>query len=101
MASVLSALVPAIGWALLHFIWQGLLIGWGVALAMYLLRGARAQTRYAVCCAAMLLCAALPLSSILTQLADAGAVNAASAATAAAGSAGTAGAAAPSGSAMR
>jgi len=71
MSSVLAALVPAIGWALLHFVWQGLLIGWAVALAMYALRGARPQTRYAVACAGMLLCAALPLAGILAQLADA------------------------------
>lgn len=71
MSGVLAALVPAVGWALLHFIWQGLLIGWAVALAMFALRGARPQTRYAVACAGMLLCAALPLAAILTQLADA------------------------------
>lgn len=80
MGSMLPALVSAIGWALLHFIWQGLLIGWGVTLAMYLLRGARPQTRYAVACGGMLLCAALPLTSILMHLAgaDAGAALAAS-----------------------
>jgi len=71
MNGVLAALVPAVGWALLHFIWQGLLIGWAVALAMFALRGARPQTRYAVACAGMLLCAALPLASILMQLSDA------------------------------
>jgi hypothetical protein len=49
---------------------------------MYLLRKARPQTRYAVACGAMLLCAALPLSSILMQLADARAVAAAPAAAA-------------------
>jgi beta-lactamase regulating signal transducer with metallopeptidase domain len=76
MVSVLPALVSAIGWALLHFIWQGLLIGWGVALAMYLLRSARPQTRYAVACGGMLLCAALPLASILMHLADADAAAA-------------------------
>ena len=73
MGSALPALVPAIGWALLHFIWQGLLIGWGVTLAMYLLRGARPQTRYAVACGGMLLCAVLPLAGIAVQLADTGA----------------------------
>ena len=65
---VLQTLVPAVGWALLHFIWQGLLIGWGVALAMHLLRRARPHTRYAVACAGLLLCAALPLASIFSQL---------------------------------
>lgn len=76
----LATFVSATGWALLHFVWQGLLIGWAVTLAMYLLRKARAQTRYAVACGALLLCAALPLSGILMQLADARAVAAASAA---------------------
>ncbi|MET0322424.1 MAG: M56 family metallopeptidase [Duganella sp.] len=68
---VLHTVVPAIGWALVHFIWQGLLIGWGTALALVALRGARPHTRYAVCCAAMLLCAALPLAAIATHLAAA------------------------------
>ena len=68
MSNVLAALVPAIGWALLHFIWQGLLIGWGTKLALDLLRGARAQTRYALACAALLLCAALPLAGIAWRL---------------------------------
>ena len=66
--SSLSVLVPAIGWALLHFLWQGLLIGWGVNLAMQVLRGARPQTRYAVACTGLLLCAALPLASIVVQV---------------------------------
>ncbi|WP_343730028.1 M56 family metallopeptidase [Duganella sp.] len=71
----LATLVPATGWALLHFVWQGLLIGWGVTLAMHVLRKARPQTRYAVACGAMLLCLALPLSGILMQLADARTVH--------------------------
>ena len=65
---VLQTLVPAVGWALLHFIWQGLLIGWAVALAMHLLRRARPHTRYAVACAGLLLCAALPVASVISQL---------------------------------
>jgi beta-lactamase regulating signal transducer with metallopeptidase domain len=95
MNSVLPALVPAIGWALLHFIWQGLLIGWGVALAMHLLRGARPQTRYAVCCGAMLLCAALPLSGILMQLAGASTIANAAAVSATVSTAGQGAAAGP------
>ena len=68
-----------VGWALLHFLWQGLLIGWSVALAMFLLRKARPQTRYAVACAGLLLCAALPLSSIIVQALDARAAGGTSA----------------------
>jgi beta-lactamase regulating signal transducer with metallopeptidase domain len=68
MHSAWSALVPAVGWALLHFLWQGLLVGWGVSLALLALRRARPQTRYAVACAGLLLCAALPLAHIIAQL---------------------------------
>ncbi|WP_229257079.1 M56 family metallopeptidase, partial [Duganella lactea] len=71
LPSLLQALVPATGWALLHFVWQGLLIGWTVMLAMHLLRNARPQTRYTVACGGMLLCAALPLSAIIVYLLDA------------------------------
>ena len=58
MAELLSLLMPAIGWSLLHFVWQGLLIGWAASLALQLLRNARPQARYAVACGALLLCAA-------------------------------------------
>ena len=75
MNNVLPALVPAIGWALLNFLWQGLLIGWGATLALHLLRGARPQTRYAVACAALLMCVALPLASIAAHLIEAHGAN--------------------------
>jgi beta-lactamase regulating signal transducer with metallopeptidase domain len=73
---VFSALVPAIGWALLHFVWQGLLIGWGASVALNLLRGARPQVRYALACGALLLCAALPLSHIALRLTEGASANA-------------------------
>jgi len=78
MHRLLEALVPAMGWALLHFLWQGLLIGWGVALAMHWLRRARPQTRYAVACSAMLLCLLLPLLSIVSAVRDPGQTSATS-----------------------
>lgn len=64
--------VPALGWALLQFIWQGLLIGCGAAFVLNVfLRGARPRTRYAVACAALLACALLPLASVVYSLARA------------------------------
>jgi hypothetical protein len=63
--------MPAIGWSLLHFVWQGLLIGWAASLALQLLRNARPQARYAVACGALLLCAALPLAGIVWRVLDA------------------------------
>lgn len=49
-------LVPALGSALLHFLWQGALIGLIAATVLQLLRDARPQLRYAVACVALLAC---------------------------------------------
>src|SRR6185369_4447896 len=71
MSHLLNAIIPALGWSLLHFLWQGLLIGCAAALSLHALRNARPQTRYLVACAALLLCAALPLANFAWRLADA------------------------------
>jgi beta-lactamase regulating signal transducer with metallopeptidase domain len=71
MNALLPALIPSLAWALLDFVWQGLLVGWAAALLLGLLRGARPQTRYAAACAALLLCAALPLAGTVQRLFDA------------------------------
>jgi len=61
----MSSLLEALAWALIHFLWQGTLMGLGAWLALYLLRRARPQARYAVACAALGLCLALPLISVV------------------------------------
>lgn len=53
--------VRALGWALLHFVWQGAAIGGLAAVAMYCLRGRSPRARYGVGCAALLLMALAPL----------------------------------------
>jgi len=68
MTDTLSLLVPALGRALLHFLWQGALIGLLAAIALRLLRDARPQARYAVACAALLLCAIVPTAYVITQM---------------------------------
>ena len=70
MNALLPSVIPSLAWALLDFVWQGLLIGWAAALVLGLLRGARPQTRYAVACAALLLCAALPLAGTIERILD-------------------------------
>jgi beta-lactamase regulating signal transducer with metallopeptidase domain/PAS domain-containing protein len=67
IASTAAWLVPMLGRALLAFLWQGALIGVLAALALSLLRDARAQVRYAVSCLALLACVLLPLSRIALQ----------------------------------
>lgn len=61
-------LVAAIGWALLHFVWEGLLVGCATAVLMTALRNARPETRYAAGCAALLLCLAWPLADLVRML---------------------------------
>lgn len=68
MTDLLAQLVPALGRALLHFLWQGALIGVLAALALRLLRDARPQARYAVSCFALLLCAMVPAAYVIAQL---------------------------------
>ena len=55
-----------LGWALLHFVWQGALIACVTGVLLALLRNARPQTRYALACASLALCLALPLARILS-----------------------------------
>ncbi|HTA64716.1 MAG TPA: M56 family metallopeptidase [Xanthomonadaceae bacterium] len=60
MNAMPTSFVSALGWALIDFLWQGALIGCVAAIALMLLRNARAQARYALSCTALALCLALP-----------------------------------------
>jgi HEAT repeat protein/beta-lactamase regulating signal transducer with metallopeptidase domain len=57
----LPLLVTALGWALLHFLWQGTLVALLLAGAHRLLKGLSTNVRYAAACSAMLMMLALPL----------------------------------------
>ena len=69
MAELLASAVPVLGLTLLHFIWQGALIGLVAAVLLESLRNARPQARYAVACLALLACALAPLATMLSLLA--------------------------------
>ena len=49
-----ASLVDSIGWTLLHYIWQGLLVGSVTALALSLLRNAHPAARYNAACTGLL-----------------------------------------------
>ena len=68
MSALLPTLVPALGWALLDFLWQGAAIGLAAALLLAALRDGRPQARYLVACGALALCALLPLATLLAGL---------------------------------
>src|SRR5215475_15046876 len=54
-------MIEAVGWAHLHFIWQGMLIAALTANLMWLIRRCSAEVRYLVMCAAMLCMLASPI----------------------------------------
>lgn len=64
----LAMLIPALGWSLLYFVWQGLAVGALAAVALWLLRGADACARHAVCALALLACVGIPLAHLLYLL---------------------------------
>jgi beta-lactamase regulating signal transducer with metallopeptidase domain len=66
-----SPLIQAIGWALLHFVWQGAAIGLGTAVTLRALDRTHANARYFAACTGLALMILAPASSVL---ADRGAV---------------------------
>lgn len=67
-AQLSATAVPVLGHALLHFLWQGAVIGVLAAVALHCARNARPQVRYALACAALLACVLVPAASIVWQL---------------------------------
>jgi beta-lactamase regulating signal transducer with metallopeptidase domain/predicted nucleic acid-binding Zn-ribbon protein len=68
MSPLLSPLVPALGWALVDFLWQGALVGVATFAVLATLRDARPQSRYAVLLVAMLACVILPAAGVVRAL---------------------------------
>ena len=58
----------AIGWALVHFVWQGAVIGLVAALALRLLRHSAADVRYVVAAIALAVMATWPVVTVVQAL---------------------------------
>lgn len=69
-AELAGSFIASLGWALLHFVWQGALIGCATAVSLVALRKAGPETRYAVACGALLLCIAWPAANLALMLHD-------------------------------
>ncbi len=76
MIATAASIVSALGWALLDFIWQGVVIGFATALVLRLLRDNRPQARYLVAVGAMALCLLLPVAQLGVTLLDEAATSA-------------------------
>jgi uncharacterized protein (TIGR03435 family) len=57
----MNAWVEVAGWTLIHFVWQGALIGLGTAAALRLLRDRSPHARYALACTGLTLMLASPI----------------------------------------
>jgi bla regulator protein BlaR1 len=68
MSIAAASLVSSIGWTLLHFVWQGALIGCATAVALIAMRNAKPEQRYALACTALLLCLAWPALELAARL---------------------------------
>jgi D-alanyl-D-alanine endopeptidase (penicillin-binding protein 7) len=64
----MSAFILALGLTLMHFLWQGLLIGGATAIVLTLLRNSRAEYRYLVGCCALLTCLGWPALDLWQRL---------------------------------
>ena len=67
--------VDALGWALVHFVWQGTLAALLLAAALSAARPRSARLRYALASASLLGMAALPAATFLATWAASGAVG--------------------------
>jgi bla regulator protein BlaR1 len=76
MSITAATLVSSVGATLLHFVWQGALIGCATALALIAMRNARPQQRYAVACAGLALCLAWPALALALRLSSGGGAEA-------------------------
>ena len=57
-------IIQALGWTLLHFLWQGALVAAAVGLLLSVMRRRSPNARYVACCAGMALMIAAPLTTL-------------------------------------
>ena len=74
MSPFASYAISSLGWTLVHFLWQGLLLGCATATLLTLMRNARPEHRYTVACTALFMCLAWPALEFYLRMQDAGTV---------------------------
>lgn len=69
--------VERLGWTLIHFVWQAMIVSVVVAIALRVFRKAAANTRYVGLCGALLVVAALPAVTFVALAVDENAIGSA------------------------
>ena len=62
-----TPLAQSIGWALIHFVWQGTAIGIATAIALRVLAGSRPTVRYGVACFSLALMLVVPVVAVFSD----------------------------------
>jgi beta-lactamase regulating signal transducer with metallopeptidase domain len=65
-----TPLVQSVGWALIHFVWQGTAIGIATAIALRVLAGSRPTVRYGVACFSLALMLIVPVAAVFSDRAS-------------------------------
>lgn len=73
----MTPMTQAVGWALVHFLWQGTLVAFGLAAGLSLLRSRSASVRYTASVAALALLLVLPVATALQSYPDSSPVSSA------------------------
>ena len=63
-----EGIMQAVGWTLLHFLWQGALLALLLGLALLVARGCSAQLRYALSCGTLVVMALAAGATLWIQL---------------------------------
>ena len=71
LAFVSETALQALGWTLVHFLWQGIVVFLLLGSAMQMMRLQSPHARYLTSCVALLLMLLLPLATFRTELGDA------------------------------
>lgn len=71
MSPSASIVISSLGWTLVHFLWQGLLLGCATAVLLTLMRNARPEHRYTVACTGLFTCLAWPAVEFYLRMQDA------------------------------
>ncbi|MDP1833101.1 MAG: M56 family metallopeptidase, partial [Geothrix sp.] len=66
LSFAMHPLAQALGWTLIHFLWQGAALGLLAWLVLLLMRGGSAKARYGLACAFLVVMVAAPVATFLT-----------------------------------
>jgi hypothetical protein len=68
LSNAAARFIDPVGWTLLHFLWQGVVVAAALALVLGRMRRASAAAKYVACCTALASMAALPVLTLIVLI---------------------------------